>query len=295
MAATYLTGPVLFIIGPTASGKTQLAIDIAKNVGGEIICADSRTIYTGMDIGTAKPTRKDQKGVPHFGLNLIEPGMRYTAAQFQHYALKTISEIHARHKVAIVVGGTGLYVDALLFNYEFGSDQDSAERARLSEKSVKELTNYCIDNNIELPKNVKNKRHLVRAIEQRGINHKRKASIPSNYFVAGISAEKGVLQKRIESRVHTMFVQNVVDEATMLAERYGWEAEAMTANIYQIIRKLIQGTISTEEASALAVRSDLQLAKRQMTWFRRNPFIYWSDDPWEIEQRCLLFINTQQF
>lgn len=291
MASMNIVGPVIFIVGPTASGKTDLAISIARQVNGEIICADSRTIYKGMSIGTAKPSLDERAGVPHFGLDLARPDTRYTAAQFQQYAYDTIAEIHARKNVAIVVGGTGLYIDALLFDYEFGEDYDDREREKISAKSIEELYNYCVDNNIELPKNVKNKRHLVRAIEQKGINRKRKATIPSNFIVAGISAYKLVLQKRIEARVHTMFAQGVVDEATILAKEYGWNSEAMTANIYQTIKKMLDGAIDLNEAKALAVRSDMRLAKRQMTWFKRNPLIYWSDNPNEIEKICLDFIR----
>lgn len=291
MASVNIAGPVIFIVGPTASGKTDLAIRIARQVSGEIICADSRTIYRDMNIGTAKPSVEDRGGVTHFGLDLVRPGTRYTAAQFQQYAYDTIAEIHARKSVAIVVGGTGLYVDSLLFNYEFGEDRDDSEREKISTKSTEELYKYCVAHNIELPQNVKNKRHLVRAIEQKGINHKRNATIPDNFIVAGISADKQVLQKRIEARVHTMFAQGVVDEAMILAKDYGWNSEAMTANIYQIIREMLDGTIDLNEAKSLAVRSDMRLAKRQMTWFKRNPCIHWSDDTNEIEKMCLDFIR----
>jgi tRNA dimethylallyltransferase len=114
--------PLIVIVGPTASGKTSLAIDIAKQFGGEIICADSRTVYIGMDIGTAKPSRAEQAMVPHWALDLVEPGQRFTAADFKEYANKKIAEIRSRGNIPMIVGGTGLYVDGVIFDYKFGDD-----------------------------------------------------------------------------------------------------------------------------------------------------------------------------
>lgn len=165
--------PLIAIVGPTASGKTAMAIELAKRFDGEIICADSRTVYKGMDIGTAKPTFDEQATVPHHMLNLVEPNERYTVADFQQGVRKLIDDITARGKFAMLVGGSGLYVDSVIFDYEFGSDRDPIQRARLNELSVAELQNICLENNITLPENSQNKRHLIRVVETTRPLHKR--------------------------------------------------------------------------------------------------------------------------
>lgn len=169
--------PLIVIVGPTASGKTSLAIRLAQKYGGEIICADSRTVYRDMDIGTAKPTPEERALVSHWGLDLVSPGERFTAADFKRYALEKIDEIRARGHVPFIVGGTGLYVDSVVFDYEFGGSVDESQRQELEVLSIEELHKYCFKHNISLPENNKNKRHLIRAIEQRGINSKRKANL----------------------------------------------------------------------------------------------------------------------
>jgi tRNA dimethylallyltransferase len=129
--------PLVVIVGPTASGKSATAMRIAKEYGGEIICADSRTIYKGMDIGTAKPTAEDRRQVPHWGLDLVEPGQQFTAADFKEYANQKIYEIRQRGNLPILVGGTGLYVDGVIFNYRFGKTNPEL-RKKLEQLSLDE-------------------------------------------------------------------------------------------------------------------------------------------------------------
>jgi tRNA dimethylallyltransferase len=267
--------PLVVVVGPTASGKTALAITLAHKYGGEIICADSRTVYRGMDIGTAKPTLDEQTLVPHWGLDLAEPDERFTAAAFKDYAVQKIDEIRKRGHVPFLVGGSGLYIDAVLFDYEFGSNANHAVRTTLEAMSVEELQEYCSSHNIELPENSKNPRHLVRVIEQGGINHKRNAEIPANTLVVGIATNSDELRTRIYARSEQLFANGVVNEARILGKKYGWESEAMTGNIYRILHDYLENVISLEEAKERFAIKDCQLAKRQLTWFRRNPHITW--------------------
>lgn len=267
--------PLIVIVGPTASGKTALAIRLAKRFGGEIICADSRTVYTYMDIGTAKPTVQEQAEVPHWGLDLVEPGERFTAADFKRYALEKINEIRARGNVPFLVGGSGLYVDAVLFDYEFGVQSDNVTRAQLEQLTVKELQKYCIDHNIELPENRRNKRYLVRAIEQHGINRQRRDTPISTSIIVGIATDRDELRTRIVHRAEQLFEDGVVKEATMLGKKYGWESEAMTGNIYPLVRQYLQGSLTMEEVQQKFITLDWRLAKRQLTWLRRNQHIQW--------------------
>lgn len=225
--------PLVIIVGPTASGKTAVAIDIAKRYDGEIICADSRTIYKEMDIGTAKPSFEERKNVPHFGLDIVTPGERFTVADFKSYALEKISEIRSRGHIPVLVGGTGLYVDSILFDFDFSETADRTDDWR-------------------------------------------KNPLP-NAIVVGIATKKQILRKRIEARAEQLFTNGVVEEATRLGKKYGWDNAAMTGNIYPLIRDYCGGRLKIEECIEKFTTQDWQLAKRQMTWLRPNPFIEWCD------------------
>lgn len=269
--------PLVVIVGPTASGKTALAIELATYYGGEIICADSRTIYKGMDIGTAKPTAEERRAVPHWGLDIVEPGERFTVADFQRYATERIADIRARDKIPFLVGGTGLYVDGVIFNYQFGNKGDEERRSHFMEMSLDELHKYCEQNNVLLPENSSNKRYVVRAIEQKGLNNRRNTEPISNSIIVGIATEKETLRTRIESRSEQLFEDGVVEEAKKLGKKYGWESEAMTGNIYPLVRQYVGGELSLDEVKRQFATRDWQLAKRQLTWLRRNPFVQWLD------------------
>ena len=272
MAATRLE-PLVVIVGPTASGKTSLAIRLAQRYGGEIICADSRTIYKGMDIGTAKPTSEERALVPHWGLDLVEPGEPFTAADFKRYALQKIEEIRSRGHIPFLVGGSGLYVDAVIFDYQFAPP--SARRQELEHMTIDELQKYCIKNNINLPENTKNKRYLIRAIEIGTAQPGRRSEPLEDSVVVGITTNREVLRQRIEDRAEQIFDDNVVNEATILGKKYGWTNEAMTGNIYPLIRQYFAGELSLAEVKEKFIVADWRLAKRQLTWLKRNPHIWW--------------------
>jgi tRNA dimethylallyltransferase len=269
--------PLVVIVGPTASGKTSLAIEVARRFGGEIICADSRTVYRGMDVGTAKPTQEERSIVPHWGLDLIDPNQRFTAADFKRYATEKIREIRSRGNIPFLVGGSGLYVDAILFDYEFGPESDTGRRQELEAMSLQQLHEYCQKNNVPLPENESNKRYVIRAIEQKSINTKRRSEPIDNCIIVGITTDRGELRARIQKRVEQLFDDGVVGEATLLGKKYGWESEAMTGNVYPIVRSYLENKISLVEAKEKNTTFDWRLAKRQMTWFRRNKFIHWKD------------------
>lgn len=267
--------PLVVIVGPTASGKTKLAVKLAKAFNGEIICADSRTIYKGMDIGTAKPSLEEQDGVPHWGLDLVSPGNRFTAADFKKFAEAKIDEVRSRGHVPFLVGGSGLYIDALLFNYQFGDNANETRRRQLEAMSIEKLLLYCIDNNIKLPENSKNKRYLIRAIEQGGVNDRRRQVPTSNSIIVGIATDKAILEQRIAHRTEQLFEDGVVEEAINLGKKYGWNNEAFTGNIYRVIHQCLKGSISEIEMREKAAVLDRRLVKKQLTWFKRNPFITW--------------------
>ena len=226
-----LEKPVIVIVGPTASGKTGAAIDLAKRISGEIISADSRTIYKGMDIGTAKPNKDECKKNVHYGFDLVEPDERFTVYDWKKYAEEKIDEIRSRGNYPIVVGGTGLYVDALIFDYQFGENKkDCKDRKKMRD----------------------------------------------GYLVYGIKWGSEELRTRIIQREQKMLENpELVQETKRLAHRYDWSLQSMRSNVYQFVWKMINGEISQGEAITLGALDDYHLAKRQMTWFKRNPEIKW--------------------
>jgi tRNA dimethylallyltransferase len=287
--------PLVVIVGPTASGKSELAIRLAERHNGEIICADSRTIYKHMDIGTAKASKEDQQRVRHWGIDLVEPGERFTVAEYQAYALEKIADIRARGKVPFLVGGSGLYVDAVILEYEFGSDLDKKRRDFFTTMTLEQLHIYCREHNVVIPNNSQNKRYVIRAIEMQGVNTKRRASPGTSTLVVGIATHAEVLRQRITTRADQVFNNGVIEEALCLADTYGWESEAMTGNIYKLVRKYSSGTLAADELKRAFVTADWQLAKRQLTWFKRRPFIEWGgleESEQRIEQYLAQVNNT---
>ena len=255
----------IVIAGPTASGKTGVAIEIAKEIerraqaspegvfggfrGAEVISADSRAIYRGMDIGTAKPSIEEMDGVRHWGLDLVRPGERFTVADWKRYAEEKIAEIRARGNLPIVVGGTGLYIDALVYDYSFSEE---GKREQSDRKAV------C-----------------------------------SNYLIIGVKWDVEKLRARIAQRVDKLFVQELFNETKELTALYNWNTQAMKSNIYQFAWAYLQGEYDLERAKELCTYDDWHLAKRQLTWFKRNKNIVWLSLA-EIEPYVIKCIQDEQ-
>lgn len=268
---------LIIITGPTASGKTALAIKLAKQFNGEIISADSRAIYKGIDIASAKPSLEEREGVPHWGFDLVEPGQIFTAADFKKYAFEKISEIHSREKIPFLVGGTGLYIDAVLYDYDFAGEPDEELRAELNSKTIEELQEIIETSKIQMPENNKNKRYLIRAIEK-SKNHKCNRGKKHNNFeniVVGITTDREELRTRIFARNEQFFSSGIIEEAKKIAQKYGWQSEAMTANAYPLIRQFLNGELSKKELIEKMSVRDWRLAKRQMTFMKRNKDVNW--------------------
>jgi tRNA dimethylallyltransferase len=265
----------IYIVGPTASGKSSLAMRLAKELNAEIVCADSRTVYQGLDIATAKPSSEDRLSVPHYGLDIIEPDKSYSAARFQQEANDWLASIHRKGKLAIVVGGTGLYIDGLFFNYEFGEAANEHERERLQSMSLEELQNMIKRRDIAMPSNFKNKRHLIRAIEQGGINT-RKSAADKTSLIVGIAPDKDMLLERIKKRADVMIQHGAIEETAWLLQNYGASAPAAASTFYKAFIPHVRDGVSLQECVERYIQNDLSLAKRQMTWFKRNPHILWA-------------------
>lgn len=264
------TLPLIVIIGPTASGKTGYAIELAQIINGEIICADSRTVYRELDIGTAKPSAKEQAIVPHWGLDLVNPDERFTLYDFQQYAKSKITEIRNRGRIPILAGGTGLYVDSVIYNYQLVHEPnlDMEYRQVLEKMSLIELKSYAVSKEITLPKDWQNKRRLIRAIERRGVNTK-SSQLENSTVVIGIKTDKSVLEQRSRLRSQTMLDDGLIDETRLLLDEYGL-VEPLRRNAYGIVERYLIGELDYGQIVDEMVRSDMHLVKKQLTWWRKG-------------------------
>jgi tRNA dimethylallyltransferase len=269
--------PLLVIVGPTASGKSKLALDMAERHNGEIICADSRTVYTGMDIGTAKPSLKDQARVKHHLLDITTPNKYFNASDFQQLANQAIDDITDRGKLPILVGGSGLYVDGVIFDFKFLPPVAQAERERLNKMSIEELQAEITEKGYEMPENSKNPRYLMRTLERAGAEPER-GEVRQNTLIIGLQPDIKVLKGRITKRVSEMINAGLVDETKDLATKYGWDAPGLLSTSYKVLKSYIKGDATLEESKAQFIQNDMHFAKRQKAWFKRNPHIQWFED-----------------
>lgn len=264
------------ILGPTASGKTSLSIEIAKRHHGEIIAADSRTVYKGLDIGTAKPSDLERQGIPHWGFDLVGPGETFSVGDFKKYANEKIIEIHSRGHLPIIVGGTGLYIDALVYDFSLANPNIEL-RKKYENLGVIELQSLINAQKLPMPTNSQNKRHLIRTLE-RGNEPVSKRKLPDNTMLIGINPGKQILEKRIQKRAKQMLDNGVLSEVDWALKVYPLDSEALTGGVYRIYRDVVWGDLTIEQAIELFVTSDKHLAKRQITWFKRNNDIRWFVD-----------------
>ena len=266
--------PLIVILGPTASGKTAYAIRLARLIGGEVICADSRTVYRGMDIGTAKPTEPERAGVLHWGLDLIEPDQRYSLYDFQRYAMAKIAEIRQRQHVPLLVGGSGLYINSVIYDYRLaGGDYDPTTRAKLEKLSPDELRRLIVKRGVKLPRDPDNKRRLIRSLERGGVSNNC-GYLSRQTVVIGIAVDKEKLSQRISERAERMLERGLVDEVERLIAHYGM-VEPLRRNAYGVVAKYLTGQIYEAELIEQISTKDRQLAKKQLTWWR-NP--RWASD-----------------
>ena len=283
---------IIAIIGPTAVGKTALSFKLAERFQTELVSADAYQVYKGMDIGTAKATKDELATYRHHLIDIIEPNEDFSAAAFQEAARTTIEDLHERGKIPILVGGTGLYVQSLLEGYEFKAKRHSKEErqaassriAALSEDELKayitEKTGYEPPDWHELLSNSHRLVRLVGAIEKgegAAAVMPQKAGGPLYHaFVIGLSLPRQVLYERIEKRIDAMIESGWIDEVQqLLQDGVLPEAQAMKAIGYKELVLYLDGQLSLEAASELIKKRTRHFAKRQMTWFKRMPYIRW--------------------
>ncbi|MDB5164370.1 MAG: tRNA dimethylallyltransferase [Candidatus Saccharibacteria bacterium] len=272
------TTPLVVIVGETASGKSQLAIELSQRFNGEIIAADSWTVRREVNIGTAKPSLEDRLKVPHHLLDVAGPNEDFTAAVFKRLANQTIQAICGRGKLPIMVGGTGLYIDGVLYDFGFLPEGDRSARQALNVKSIQGLLVQAKQKGIDLTGiDVRNKRRIIRALETKGSRPTR-GELRPNTLIIGLALPRETLQSRIEQRVDTMLKSGLEAEVKRLSETYGWECEALKGIGYAQWQAYFNGTQTLPQTRAAIIKATQDLAKRQRTWFKRNKSIHWITD-----------------
>jgi tRNA dimethylallyltransferase len=284
---------LIVVCGPTASGKTAAAVELCLGLGGEVVSADSMQVYRGMDIGTAKPTPEEMRGVPHHLLGFLEPGAACSAAAYREAAISIIEDIFARGKVPVVCGGTGLYIDALTQPLGFSAQGDESVRKPLEEITAQEggkerLHNMLrqVDPESAARLHVNDVRRVVRALEiyqltgktlsqQRASDREKEGAYRGRLF--GLDWPREELYRRIDQRVDQMMAEGLADEVRALLQQEGLSARstAMQGIGYKEIARALSGECSMEEAVASVKQATRNYAKRQLTWFKRDERVQW--------------------
>lgn len=286
--------PLVVIVGPTASGKTALSLSLAQQFRGEIVSCDSVAVYREFEIGTAKPTSAERALVPHHLINVAEPTEAFTAGEYARLARLAVSEISSRGKLPIVVGGTGLYLRALLEGLFEGPQRSEELRERLRRRAAERGPGYLHRILLRLDSTAAAKIHpnddpkLIRAIEVRLAAGEsmtelwKKGRDPLTGFrilQIGLDPDRAKLYERINLRAAAMFELGLVAETEALSKHYGQvKASALRSLGYKQALQFLRGEVTLPEAIQLAQQGHRNYAKRQLTWFRRNPHIHWLQD-----------------
>ena len=299
---------VVVIVGPTASGKTKLSVELAKRNNGEIISADSMQIYKDMDIGTAKVTKEEMQGIKHYLVDCVLPSERYTVSNFKKDSEKAIEEILNSNKSPIVVGGTGLYINSLIYGIDYQEMKfDEGYRTKLMNKAeTPEGLQMLWDeaNKIDplaMQKISKNdKKRIIRVLEIYNATGKTKTEqeiisrskeIKYDYKVFGINFKREILYERINQRVDIMIKQGLEQEVRNLISKYNYFPTAMQGLGYKEVVEYIKGIITYEEMVEKIKQETRRYAKRQMTWFRKNKDIIWLNGEDDINKNVNIILS----
>jgi len=282
---------VIVICGPTASGKTVLSIELAKKINGEIISSDSMQIYKDMDIGTAKPSKEEMQGIKHYLLDFVEPSQRYSVAEFKKDAEAAIEEILSKGKTPIIVGGTGLYVDSLIYGIEYQDiELDEKYRQELEQRAEQEGLQILyeeakkIDSEAMEKISPNDKKRILRVLEiykATGKNkteqekESRKNGVKYDYKVFAINWDREQLYERINKRVDIMIEQGLIQEVEQLLKKYREFPTAMQGLGYKEVVEYLQGQTTREEMIEKIKMETRRYAKRQITWFKKNKQTIW--------------------
>lgn len=298
---------VIVICGPTASGKTALSIELAKKINGEIVSADSMQIYKDMNIGTAKPTKEEMQGIKHYLIGCVSPEERYSVAQYKQYAKAAIKEIIAKGKTPIIVGGTGLYVDSLIYEIEYNDVKiDENYRKELEkiveEQGLEELYKKALEiDPVAMEKISPNdKKRIMRVLEIYKTTGKtkteqelesRKNPVEYDYKIFAINWDREILYQRIDKRVDIMIEQGLIDEVRDILKKYNKFPTAMQGLGYKEAVDYINGIYTKEEMIEKIKMETRRYAKRQLTWFRKNKQTIWLDGTNDIQNNINIILE----
>lgn len=278
---------IVIIAGPTASGKSALAIDLALELKGEIVSADSMQVFKRMDIGTAKPSKDDLQKVPHHLIGIVEPNDDYTAARFRDDAIKAIADIRSRGKNVFIAGGTGLYIKALTQGLFPGPKADPDLRRALEKEGAEALYERLrkIDPETAASIHPNNLVRVVRAVEVYELTGTPMSTFQKGHgfkdesfecLKIGIDIPREALYRRIDERVDRMIEAGLVEETRLLHDAgFGWDLKPMLGLGYKEVSMFLRGECALTEAVALLKRNTRRYAKRQLTWFKSDPAVRW--------------------
>ena len=291
---------LIVILGPTASGKTDLAVFLAKKLKSEVVSADSRQIYKEMDIGTAKVTKKEMTGVPHYLIDIIPPNKTFTLAQYKIRTIKIIKDIQRRGKTPFLVGGTGLYIKAVVENLQIPKvAPNPALREKLEKKTNEELLKDLAKLDPQAAETIdrKNKRRLVRALEVCILSGKPFSALKIKgkpmfeVLQLGISVPRKTLYRRINQRVERQIKDGLIDEVKNLSRKYGWNLPSLSGIGYKEFKPYFEEKITLREAKKNLKQNTRQYARRQMTWFRKDKSIQWIKNAKEANRLIKKFLQ----
>lgn len=283
---------VIAIVGPTASGKTALSVELAKLIGGEVINGDSTQVYRGLDIGTAKITAEEMDGIPHHMFDIKEPTDTFSVAEYQAEVRKWIKDIQSRGKIPIIAGGTGLYVQSVLYDFRFTEEASDLEvRARLEQELEERGADYLYEKLVaQDPTGAEkihpnNHRRIVRALEIIEVTGKTKGAHEQNtgdkplfnHLLIGLDMDREVLYERIDRRCDIMMDQGFLEEAEALWQTGVRDTQSVQAIGYRELHLYLEDKITLEDAIALIKKGTRNYAKRQMTYFRNKLDVTWVD------------------
>ena len=288
-------------------GKTALSIELAKRINGEVISADSMQIYRYMDIGSAKPTKEEMDGIPHYMIDFVEPSQRYSVADYKVQAEKCIEEILKRGKVPIIVGGTGLYINSLIYAIEYSEIKIDEEYRKSLEKRVEEegldkLYEEAKEIDPEAMKNIStnDRKRIIRVLEifkQTGktkteLEKESRKEVKYDYKVFVTNMDREKLYERINKRVDIMIEQGLIEETKKILNLYKEFPTAMQAIGYKEIKEYLDGELTKEEAIEKVKMESRRYAKRQLTWFRKNENTTWLDMSKPVEENLDIIMNN---
>ena len=298
---------VIVICGPTASGKTALSIELAKKINGEIVSADSMQIYKEMDIGSAKPTKEEMQGIKHYLIDFVNPDKRYSVANYKKDAKEKIKEILNKNKIPIIVGGTGLYIDSLIYEIDYSLVNLDEEYRKKLEKIAKEegleklYNKACEIDKIAMEKISPNdQKRIIRVLEiyhdtgktktQQEIES-RKKEVEYDYHVFAITMDREVLYQRINKRVDIMIEKGLIKEVEHMLNKYKEFPTAMQGLGYKETKEYLENKITKEEMIEKIKMETRRYAKRQLTWFKKNKDTIWLDGQNDIQNNINIILE----